>query len=260
MSIEHLKKQAKNLKKRLPDFVKRHSSGVAPLAEFQELIAQASGYPSWHAAAQSLSERPSSGTPVRRDAVIEIRSEHEYLYITEFTIKGEEKSPREFDCVLFQPEDHSLLNIVTSSLDRFLEEEGSSEDFGDYGPPVEHSQALANLCKGLIRRNSSFLDGYAHLANAQFWLGEHDETIKVCRPVFDQVSSLLPEGFKGRIPYSRLENRPFHRLAHSLVLAYYGLKSAAGDKQALLLAKQMLKWWPNDNLGFRFLLTRPGDE
>ena len=45
MSIEHLKKQSRNLKKLLPDFIKSHPDGEAPLAQIQELIARSSGYP-----------------------------------------------------------------------------------------------------------------------------------------------------------------------------------------------------------------------
>ncbi len=49
MSIEHLKKQSKNLKRLWPEFAETH--GASPsLAACQELIARCSGYASWHAA------------------------------------------------------------------------------------------------------------------------------------------------------------------------------------------------------------------
>ena len=56
------------------------------------------------------------------------------------------------------------------------------------------------------------------------------------------------------MPYYCLGNRPFHRLAHALVLAYLGLKET--DK-ALALCKRMLALWPNDNIGFRFIIADP---
>lgn len=61
MSLESLKKQAKNLLRALPEFVQANGSGLH-LAQCQELVAQLHGYPSWHAATQRLAT-PSSGTP-----------------------------------------------------------------------------------------------------------------------------------------------------------------------------------------------------
>lgn len=49
MSIDHLKKRAKNLSRLLPDHLKTHEKPEA-LAACQELAACVDGYPSWHAA------------------------------------------------------------------------------------------------------------------------------------------------------------------------------------------------------------------
>lgn len=63
MSIEHLKKQAKNLSRLLPQHLTDHAKPDT-LAACQELIAAVHGFPSWHAAISrkgSLSEpRPNS--------------------------------------------------------------------------------------------------------------------------------------------------------------------------------------------------------
>lgn len=255
MSIDHLKKQAKNLKKCLPDFLKAHPDGVAPLAQYQELIAKASGYPSWHAAAKAKHlENPDddSGFPS-----IAVRVVLQRKTVTEFTKSGKAKAPVEFECARFQPSDHKLLSFVTASLDQFLDEAGTSDEFGVDGPPVEHSQALERLCRQLIQQDPCFIDGFAHLGNALFWLRRHEEAIEVCQPIFDQLCELLPKDFEGRVAYSDMANRPFFRLAHALVLAHYGLGTQAGNKRALSLIRQMLKLWPNDNLGFRHLLTPP---
>ncbi len=50
MSIDSLKKQAKNLKRLMPDFLALHTSAQHSLADCQELIARIHGYPNWHAA------------------------------------------------------------------------------------------------------------------------------------------------------------------------------------------------------------------
>lgn len=53
MSIDKLKKQSKNLLHLLPSFIQSNAQGIS-LSTCQELVAQISGYPSWHAAMQRL--------------------------------------------------------------------------------------------------------------------------------------------------------------------------------------------------------------
>lgn len=259
MSIEHLKKQAKNLKKSLPSFIKEYPDGSAPLAQFQELIAKASGYPSWHAAVTAKDDASPNASAVGSAPSVHVRVVQDRTTVIEYTSQGREKLPRDFDCLTFEAIDQKLLTLVTERLNNFLDEVGTSDLYGDEGPPREHSHKVADLCRRLIKQDPSFIDGYANLGNALFWLDEHAETIRVCQPFFDHLCTLVPTGFKGRIVYHYLDNRPFFRLAHTLVLAYYGLKTKEGDKLAKQLAKLMLKWWPNDNIGFRFLLS-PSDE
>jgi hypothetical protein len=256
MSIDHLKKQAKNLKKTLPAFLRQHPGGDAPLSQFQELIAKANGYPSWHTAVHSYSNREKIIDPVF-DLKAYIGVTTQYMPVTEYTAQGKEKKVRAFDCATFYPQDDAAHQRVGIRLDEFLELEGSSNEFGDGGPPDTHSHQMVELCRELTRTCPGFIDGYAHLCGALWWLGEHSESIAIGQPVFDQLCELLPTGFTGRIPYHNLRNRHFHRLAHGLVLANYGLISRTGDQHALKLAKKMLQWWPNDNIGFRFLLERP---
>lgn len=62
MSLESLKKQAKNLLRLLPGFVQQNSTGLQ-LAHCQELVAQVHGYPNWHAATKRLSESDPSVAP-----------------------------------------------------------------------------------------------------------------------------------------------------------------------------------------------------
>jgi hypothetical protein len=116
----------------------------------------------------------------------------------------------------------------------------------------EANQRMAELCESLCKVAPEFLDGYAHRAGALVALRRHAEAVEVAAPVFAAASELIGKGYKGYVPYWYLENRPFHRLAHNLVLAHAGTGEA--DK-AHLIAAQMLKWWPNDNIGFRYLLS-----
>jgi len=50
MSIDSLRKQAKNLKRLLPEFLAQHGGAPLSLAACQELVARLHGYPHWHAA------------------------------------------------------------------------------------------------------------------------------------------------------------------------------------------------------------------
>lgn len=254
MSIDHLKKQAKNLKAALPAFLQLHPSGVAPLASFQELVAQISGYPSWHAASRGRSGATDDIGNRKPALSLGITVAFERMYVTEYTADGSEKPSREVRCAVFYPDDQAAHERSVDQLDGFIEEYGSSEEFGDDGPPAHHSRELKGLCSKLVASDHSFIDGHAHLCIALWRLGDFQAAINAGRPVYDQLCAMLPRPFSGRVPYHHLENRPFHRLSHVLVLAYYGLKTLEGDREALLLAKRMLKWWPNDNLGFRFLL------
>lgn len=63
MSIAQLKKQAKNLVRLLPDHIKANPTGGS-LAACQELIAKASGFPSFHAASEEKSEENKSSKPL----------------------------------------------------------------------------------------------------------------------------------------------------------------------------------------------------
>lgn len=183
--------------------------------------------------------------------VIEMDDWHEY------TDSGQEKPAREFESVSFRPVDVRLFNRVTDRLYRFLDRIGDGNMYGEQGPSATHSREVVALCEQLLEIDASFVDAYANLAAAQFWLGDYPEIISRCQPVLDGLFALLPIGFKGRIPYWKLENRPLHLLGHNLVLAYYGLGTSGGDKRAARLARRMLKLWPNDNMGFRYLFTSP---
>jgi hypothetical protein len=62
VSIESLKKQAKNLKRLWPEFQTQHRNTEPALAACQELVARLHGYPCWHAI-EKRSAEPSQPLP-----------------------------------------------------------------------------------------------------------------------------------------------------------------------------------------------------
>lgn len=146
---------------------------------------------------------------------------------------------------------HKSLREVRDALDELSDEvgggTGNMTDISDVG-----LLKIISGCRIYTAREPAFIDGYAHWAGALVSLEQHEECIAMAVPVFNAACALIPSDFVGYIPYSYLSNRPFHRLAHNLLLAYYG---AGKNEEAKSIALQMLKWWPNDNIGFRFLLT-----
>lgn len=145
-----------------------------------------------------------------------------------------------------------LLNSVTQSLDDFLGKNYLDSDEFSINF-VQNRRALIVLCKRLVKKDSCFIDGYAHWTGALVSLECHDEAVTVAEPVLEEIFNLFATAPKSYKPsYYDLPNRPFFRLARNLVLAYFG--QGENDK-AIKLSNKMLKLWPNDNSGFRFLLS-----
>lgn len=153
--------------------------------------------------------------------------------------------------VRFDVDDHDSLDLVTDELDDIVAEAGGG--FGDMTTiPEEGIKLIISACKTLTQREPAFLDGYAHWVGALVSHYQHQEAIKIGLPVLEAAFDLLQSAPKKyKVSYYELPNRPFFRLAHNMVLAYYGVKNNADAKK---LAQKMLKLWPNDNVGFRFLL------
>lgn len=261
MSIDQLKKRAKNLQKLYPEFAAKHATLPPKLTDFQELMARVDGYPSLHAATTRKAQPTAIPQGSNRIALLDfdligsrIVAAEDTRTFEEYRLDGTPKKPRVFDCVFFQPRDLIVHAKVTDALDAFLDASGYS---GEGAPPPRYSIAMIDLCQAWVMEEPGFIDGYAHWANSLYWLERHQEVIALNQPVFDRLTGLVPAKFNGRIPYSIQRNRPFHRLVHTLVLSYWALNTPDGDASAITLAKKMLKWWPNDNIGFRYLLTRP---
>ncbi|MDN5624290.1 MAG: hypothetical protein L0G96_14235 [Acinetobacter sp.] len=154
----------------------------------------------------------------------------------------------------FDVDDEENLDTVTDELDEAVEEVGGG--FGDMSLIDDTGlNQLTQVCKALVEREPAFLDGYAHWVGALVALSKHNEAISIGAPILDIALDLIqsaPKNFK--LNYYELSNRPFYRLALNLVFALYGVNK---NKEAKDLAQKMLKIWPNDNIGFRFLLVPP---
>ena len=265
MSIKKKKKQAKNLRRLLPEFQAQHPDG-AKLSDYQELIARTHGYPSFHAmsdafkrASANAPESPSLGSLTLR-----------YLGVQDWPIYDDEGNHKEYQTLpyatlavpyaRYSPEDS--LSAVTSEFDDARESEGGmSGSFEDYSRAT--LQKLSRLATKLTMREPAFIDGHAFRTGAHVHLKQYREASDLATSYVAGIFELIEQcALANRtqgllVPYAILENRPFHRLAHSLVLARIGLGEIGS---AVALAKQMYALWPNDNMGFRFLVDDPSLE
>lgn len=252
MSIDHLKKQAKNLKRLWPEFATSH--GEAPsLAACQELIARCSGYASWHAAvsAKKASGEKLGEQPLARDANATLKWDV-HLYSDSFELGEEELPAARFVRIPSE--------IVEAQEDELYDfEERAMQMVGPGGRQGLNSKAaleLVALCDKLLSQNPLLMDAYASKASALSALGRHEEAIEAGRAAFDSASKLLPATDGLRVSYYELANRPFHRLAFAVAEASLKVGDALNKERGKIIAESMLKWWPNDNMGFRFLLGK----
>lgn len=148
---------------------------------------------------------------------------------------------------------------VTDEFDEACDREGwLTGDFDDYSP--QSLNKLLHLATKLTKQEPAFLDGFAFQVGAYVHTGQNKQAINLAEPlvaaIFEMIAKCANE-HKAKellIPYVCLSNRPFHRLAHGLVLAYLAERDA--DK-GVSLAKRMFALWPNDNIGFRFIIADP---
>ena len=157
----------------------------------------------------------------------------------------------------FEIEDEENLFDATETLDDFREEYNLYFEEVDEDDVLSENdklllKELIKLSRKLIKQEPAFLEGYSSQVASLIFLERFDEAILIGQPAFDAACALIPEKYKGYISYYELDNRPFYRLAANLALAYIN----AGKKaEGQAIAKRMLKWWPNDNMGFRFYLS-----
>lgn len=262
MSIEQAKKQAKNLRRLLPAFIAEHPDG-GKLADFQELVARTHGYPSFHA----MSEAHKGADQVRQDSIGLGALQVSYQGVESWTMydqDGNPKKPKRMaygELLLPVPEysEEDSLYKVTEEFDEACEMEGGlTGDFDDYSP--QSINKLLRLAAKLTKQEPAFVDGYAFQVGAYVHTGQNKKAISLAEPlvalIFDMIAKCAAEHKTKALlmPYLHLSNRPFHRLAHGLVLAYLAEHET---EKGVSLAKRMLDLWPNDNIGFRFIIADP---
>ena len=262
MSIDHIKKQAKNLRRLLPAYLADHPDGTGSLADFQELIARTHGYPSFHALVSAHSESPPSAGPVSLGT---LRADYEGKQ-SWMKYDAEGNAVGTIDVPTFQLAasdsrfaDNDTLWKVTAEFDSACDQAGAiTGDFSEFSPAVR--KKLVRHAEHLCHKEPAFLDGVAFRTGAMVHKGRFDDARQLSEAVVEAVFGMLTASAKKHhvrefyVPYSYLPNRPFHRLAHSLVLAYCGLDQ---PEKAQALCRRMLALWPNDNVGFRFIEQDP---
>lgn len=105
--------------------------------------------------------------------------------------------------------------------------------------------------KALVERHPHFIDGHAHLGYALIEEGKPKLALQACLRGLEVGERAMPAGYSGLIEWGFLENRPFLRVAHGVVLSQLRLGQR---NEALPLMERMLAWNPNDNQGVRYLI------
>lgn len=105
--------------------------------------------------------------------------------------------------------------------------------------------------KALVERHPTSIDVLAHLGFALFDQGKPKLALEACRKGYSIGLAAIPSDFDGTIEWGWLENRPFLRAAQGVVLSH---KKLGQGREAIALMEQLLRWNPDDNQGFRFLI------
>ena len=117
-------------------------------------------------------------------------------------------------------------------------------DYHDDGR-LTRNQYVTEL-KDLVARHPGFIDGHAPLA---FALLEQDKPKLALGAGLRGLAlgeEAIPADFKGKTEWGFLENRPFLRAAHGVVLGHLRFGQRL---KAIPLMEKMLAWNPNDNQG-----------
>lgn len=133
--------------------------------------------------------------------------------------------------------------------DTFTDELDAALDSRESGS-VTNAKYLAVL-KSIVERHPNCIDGHAHLGYALLDEGKPKLALEACLSGFRLGERAIPAGFTGAIEWGFLENRPFLRAAHGVVLCQLQLGQR---REAVVLMEKMLAWNPNDNQGLRFLI------
>jgi hypothetical protein len=261
MNIDHLRKQAKNLQSIFPELVAT-SGPKLTLASAQAAIARTHGFPSWSAAVAKAALAPLEGVaPAASTVGAAIRRGYVFLADEETQLPTElddDAEPtrfapgREVALSFRLKRDAASVDRAERVVDELADRLGNmTGDYTEYTP--ENLAALQAAARKAVARCPLYVDGWNRIAGSLLTQGRHDEAMAVAEPVALALLDLLPTNGLIQVCYGVLENRPFFRVVHCYLLL---LDKARRHREADALARRMYDLWPNDNMGFRFLLTR----
>ena len=115
---------------------------------------------------------------------------------------------------------------------------------------LSEAQYVGTL-EDLVARNPWFIDGHAHLGYALYHRGKFELALECCERGFSLGTELLPADFREFIEWGYLDNRPFLRAAHGVVLCNLRL---GRPQEAIAIMEKMLAWNPGDNQGIRYII------
>lgn len=262
MNLSHLRKQAKNLQALFPELVAAHGSRLQ-LSHAQDAIARIHGYPSWSIAAKKDAGGPAETTvagpmnpivdAIRVGYVFHLSQEEELAI--KLDDDGDPKKyaiGREATLARVREVDDESVRRASDAFDQLTDRLGGMfGDFRDFSPEV--LQRLIDAARASVKGCPLHIEAWNFIGGALFEQGNYTESMAVVEPVATALLSLLPAKGVIQVCYGVLDNRPFFRIVHCYLLL---LDKAGRHPEADALAKRMYALWPNDNMGFRFLLTR----
>ncbi|MDI6893759.1 MAG: hypothetical protein QME70_03945 [Bacillota bacterium] len=117
----------------------------------------------------------------------------------------------------------------------------------------EGARRLLHRC---LEADLRCLDAYAHLGNMYFgedkWYGQVERALHTYLAGVQMGDLALGPDFRGVLPWSMIDNRPFLRCLHGLGLSFWRL---GRTDEARAVFVRMLWLNPMDNQGARFLLA-----
>jgi hypothetical protein len=234
-----ISKHAKNLKKHLPDFIKKHGVGPYSLSQMQELAAVVHGFPSFHAAsrlklvnteAKLVPDVPVRSIPVYDASLVKLRPWH----------GSDDKDEAVF--VFPSMNEVAVFDIRDKHADWFTFAEEAGLD------PSEYQKAAAEFWSDYAR-----FPGDMSLYNNVLYLEMKARNLREAAfgyaNVIESLDAIIQKAGCKRVPYSIPSNRGYHVLneGYVAVLTEQGLWA-----QATMVCNKMLQLNENDNIGFRF--------
>ncbi|MBX3700306.1 MAG: hypothetical protein KF903_04825 [Dokdonella sp.] len=271
MNVDHLRKQAKKLKTLYPELIKEFGATLT-LSQALDVVARTHGFPSWHAIGNRTRSRPTPravGDAAEADIVPTAEIEKSYRWEAKAAASLVVKLDDNADPIEYAEGREYVLRCRGLAVGHAVRLENDTfedrcdqlgritGDFSDYSPSALRS--LVSAAHQAVDRCPAFVDGWNFLAGALFRAGLWRDSLAISEPIATGLLSGLPTSRSGvvQVCYGMLANRPFFRIAHCYLL---GLHHAERHVEADTLAHRLYSLWPNDNMGFRFLLSREGRE